>query len=725
MSAPVSDIKKIFLHLFACFLAVSPAAMAQTPASTRAQDQTEVVRVYTDLVQTDVMVFDKAGNFVNGLRREDFDLRIDGKVRPIDFFEQVTVGTANEESQLTAARGASSTNKAGILAPSPLDRGRTIFFYVDDLHLDLGSLNATRKTITDFIDKEMSQNDEVAITSASGQIGFLQQLTDNKTVLRNALQRIKHRPYSVRDFERPPMTEYQALLIDSYDRDVTEFFIQEVLRLNPGISREQAESQVRSRSTVLLQQAARVTSNTLIGLESLIRSSSKLPGRKLVFFLSGGFFLDNRNSDVIGKLRRITSAAARSGAVIYSMDARGLVASLQDASTEAAFDVSGRLARASLGELNASQDGLNALAKDTGGRPIFNTNALGTGLTRALKETSVYYLLAWKPDQETQKAGKFRSIEVKLTGRPDLVVRVRRGFFDVDPAPSANKAKEERTSAKTPEAQLGQAMASPYPERGIPVSLSLNYLFTPDRGMMLSTTMHITTEFLSFNLESGKQRATVRIGGLVLNEKGQAGANFSEAINVSRAAQEPLRGSGENIGYSHQLFLSPGLYQVRVGARDERSGRTGSAHSWVEIPDLASRHLALSSVIIGAGLQPTVSNSSGNGETAPDPGKVSIDRHFRRNADLRFLVFAYNATRSPSDSKPDLAIQVQILRENQPVVTTSLKKIATENVDLDRVPYAADISLANLPPGRYVLQVTVIDRVSKTSASQQARFDIE
>lgn len=723
MSAPISAIKKIFLYLLACFLPVSPAAMGQTPSGSPTQDQTEVVRVYTDLVQTDVMVFDKAGNFVNGLRREDFELRIDGKVRPIDFFEQVTVGTANEESQLTAARGASSTNKAGTLAPNPVDRGRTIFFYVDDLHLDLGSLNATRKTITDFIEKEMSQNDEVAIASASGQIGFLQQLTDNKTVLRNALQRIKQRPYSGRDFERPPMTEYQALLIDSYDREVTAFFVQELIRMNPGMSADQAQSQIRSRSHILLQQAAQITANTLFGLDSLIRSSSKLPGRKLVFFLSGGFFLDNRNSDVIGKLRRITSAAARSGTVIYSMDARGLVASLQDASTEGAFDVSGQLARASLGELRATQDGLNALARDTGGRPIFNTNALGTGLSRALKETSVYYLLAWKPDQETQKAGKFRSIEVKLIEKPALTVRVRRGFFDVDPATDAIKVKEEKPAEKTPEAQLRKAIGSPYPERAIPISLSLNYILSPDRGLMLATSMHIPSEFLSFSLEDGKQKATVRIGGLVLNDRGQAGANFTEGINVSRDSANPLKGSGENVSYTHQIFLRPGLYQVRVAARDERSSRTGSAHSWIEIPDLASHHLALSSLIIGARRLPVVTNTSGNGQ--PDSANISIDRQFQRNSDIRFLVFTYNAARAPSDSKPDLAIQVQVLRENQPVVTTALKKIGTENADLDRLPYAADLSLAGLPPGRYLLQVTVIDRVSKTSASQQTRFEIE
>ena len=56
--------------------------------------------------------------------------------------------------------------------PVPLDRGRTVFFYVDDFHLDLSGANAARKVITRFIDAEMSENDEAVITSASGTAGI-------------------------------------------------------------------------------------------------------------------------------------------------------------------------------------------------------------------------------------------------------------------------------------------------------------------------------------------------------------------------------------------------------------------------------------------------------------------------------------------------------------------------------------------------------------------------
>jgi VWFA-related protein len=729
MIAPRSNIKKTSMIVVALLLALTATTFAQDNQNPKPPQQEDVVRVYTDLVQTDVMVFNKEGRFVNGLKREDFDLKIDGKVRPIEFFERVTAGSGNEEAQLSAARGSSSSpNKANPIGPSPLDRGRTVFFYVDDFHLGPGSLAATRTLIAHFIEEDMGQNDEAAITSASGQIGFLQQLTDNKAVLRAALRRLAFRSYSVRDVERPPMTEYQALLIDQRNRDVIDYFVQEILRNYPGISREVAESMVRGRASAILNQASSVTTNTLIGLESLIRSSSKLPGRKLVFFISDGFLLNNGNSDSLGKLQRITSAAARSGVVIYSMDARGLVASLTDASTEIAFDPTGRLQSASHGELFASQDALNALARDTGGKPILNTNALEPGMARALQETSVYYLLAWKPERAVLDQGRFRRIEVRVIGKPELVIPVRRGFFDVQPAPVAGKdkeAKNQKPEQETPEAKLREAILAPYPDHGIPTSLNLNYIFVPDKGFMLSVSMQLATEFVSFSPQDGKQQAVVNVAGSIYNDAGQPGGHFSDQLKVTAPSTDASKDGAHDFVYTYPIFLKPGLYQVRVGAQDEKSGHVGSTQSWVEIPDLTSHQLALSSLIAGERTQPTLDNASATNITLSDQVRLSISRHFRRNSYLRFLVFVYNAARA-SDSKPDVALQIQMLRDGQPVITTALRKVSTEGARaLERLPYAADVSLEGLPAGLYLLQVTAIDRVSRTSASQQMRFEIE
>src|SRR5207253_2784847 len=169
-----------------------------------------------------------------------------------------------------------------------------------------------------------------------------------------------------------------------------------------------AEQEVHARALSILQIAAAATTITLSTLKKLIENSRIVSGRKLLFFISDGFLLDSRNSDAHDRLRQITSASAASGFVIYSIDARGLTTGMTDASTVSAFDPSGRVMHGGAGELMATQDGLNSLASDTGGRAFFNSNLLSAAVTTALKESSVYYLLAWRPENDEQRTSKFR-----------------------------------------------------------------------------------------------------------------------------------------------------------------------------------------------------------------------------------------------------------------------------------------------------------------------------
>ena len=703
-------------------LAVWPLAHAQTttpPPPPKSQD--DVVRVYTELVQTDVMVFDRQGRFVDGLTKENFELRIDGKPRPIEAFEMIAAGS-DEESQLAAARGATGIN---LKRPVPLDRGRIVFFYVDDFHMDLAGMAAAKKLIKAFIEKEMGQNDQAAIASATGQIGFLQQLTSDRTILNLAMDRLIPRSYSVRDSDRPAMTEYDAVLIDRMDREIFEFFVIETMRANPGINRDAAGHMVRARATSMLSQAARFNENSLSGLEKLVQSAKNLPGRKVLFFLSGGFLVENQRSNSITKLRDITNASAKSGVVIYSMDTRGLVATLHDASVDRPFDPSGRLSRSQLGELSATQDGMNALAVDTGGKAIFNTNDLKQGLAPAMKETSTYYLLAWKPDAEAQKQRKFRNLEVKLINRPELNVRVRKGYFDLDPpAPVAAKNAPQPSKPISAPAKLRESIMAPYPERSLPILLSADYYDVAGKGPLVSTAILVPGEFLVFGEQpDGKIQAIVDLSGVYYDDKGNAKLSFIERIVTTAPDLERARSYSTDFTFTYPARLTPGLYQVRVAARDDKSGKTGSAHAWIEIPDLAKKKLAMSTLLLGERTQAMMNNVSAPGDVSPVA--LSASHRFSRESTLRFLIFAYNTVVSSTDQKPDVAVQVQVIRDDQPVITTALRKVTTDGVtDLARLPYAAEIPLRALLPGRYQLQVSVIDRVAKQSTTRQTHFDV-
>src|SRR5207302_852193 len=150
----------------------------------------------------------------------------------------------------------------------------------------------------------------------------------------------------------------------------------------------------------------------------------------------------------LGRIKRITDAAGRAGVVIYTLDARGIIGESLDVTNNRPIDSEGLTVSSTIGEITSSQDGLNALAGDTGGKAFRNTNApMSEWVDKVLDETANYYLVAWRPDTEEQKRGKFNHIEASIVGRPDLTVRLRSSYFKSAPLPILSLKK---TTEKDP-----------------------------------------------------------------------------------------------------------------------------------------------------------------------------------------------------------------------------------------------------------------------------------
>ena len=716
---------RILILLLVASCALAAQISGQTPKPSQPQQPDDVIRVNTELIQTGVMVFDQQGHFVDGLQRGQFELNVDGKPQPISFFEQVKAGTAKEMAQLTAINGRPPAEKTVPINDSP---GRTIVFFIDDLHLSLDSLGRTRRTLAQFIDQEMTDDDRVAIASTSGDIGFLQQFTDNKSVLRAATGRLTQHPYKVGDMTdvTTPMTEYMALTIERKDDPgVLEFYIDECLRAAYPLkyTRAACEVQVKSRARLMLLQAASVILNTYSSLESLMRSSEQMSGRKLVFLISDGFLLDTgpRNADPRGKLSQITDAARRAGVVIYTIDARGLFSGQLDATNNIPFDKQNRLESAALRAGPAQQDALNAIAGDTGGRALRNTNYFDKWVTKVLDETSNYYLLAWRPDSEEQTALNFKNITARVIDHPEYTVRLPRGFFRSRPAP-ASPTTAVVDVPKQPHQELQQALTALYPKHETPLALSAVFLDTPEHGPVLTASVRVANETLAYAGPEGKQVAAVDVVGVVVNDRGKQTSTFQTRLNINAT---PATGTAQDNSatiYNYRVPITPGLYQVRIATRDTKSGQVGSAQQWIEIPDLSLHRLSLSSLLLG--LQ-SVGGTKDNAAGAPQV-QFSTDHHFARNSHLNFMTFIYNAA-SGQDGKspPNLWLQARLLRSGQVVKTTPMKSVPVAAQDFVRIPFLGEIALDAIPSGPYILEIVVDDQIARTTISQRTKITVD
>jgi VWFA-related protein len=765
-----------------CLFLCASAPAQQQPGRPAPAREDEVVRITTELVQTDVAVFDKRGRFVEDLRPEQFELQVSGRTQPIIFFERVTAGSRAEESQLAAAasrgRAADKATEAnGAADAGRPERGRLIFFFVDDLHLSGASVSRAREALQRYVERGMNPEDQVAIVSASGQIGFLQQLTDNPTVLRAAVKRLGFRQNPEAYTGKTQISEYAASqVLDTGNRELYAYLLESTKleqQMGPGsrhgdhrlAASYSAAPYLRNRLRQLRAQGEMLTAGTLDALRGLMLSSGALPGRKLVFFLSDGFVLNTRNVAALETLRGVTDEAARAGAVVYTLDLRenelsGLGSGV-DASTNNYIDLSARRSALTFGELAATREPLQLIADQTGGRAVLNSTPLDEVVQQALRETADYYLLAWRPDAaEQREAGA--QLKVSVKGHPEWRVRLRAASFRVpaaeskQPAESKKPAQQTQTDAareskagaterageskqagaegggvkagesslkvaetKANDGELLAALGSLYPRRELPVALSVGYLDTGEQGTVLNISMQLGRTAFDFDSAGDKSKALVDVAGAAIDDRGQFGS-FKQLLTVTPDPAEPE--ASRPVIWHQRLRLKPGLYQVRVALRDRATGRVGGAMQWVEIPDISKGDFALSSIFLGERGVETA--SAEGGVSKPRPVVVDVDHRFARGGVLRFQTYVYNAARAGGSEGRDVQIQAQVFRGPTPLVNTQPSKVPV-TADPARLPFWSELSLEQLPPGRYVLQVTATDRTTNRTAVERVGFYVE
>jgi hypothetical protein len=345
--------------------------------------------------------------------------------------------------------------------------------------------------------------------------------------------------------------------------------------------------------------------------------------------------------------------------------------------------------------------------------------------------------LAWRPEPaQGGGAPKYQRIEVGVRGRSDLKVIVRHGFYNMTPPPPATRADKKKDEKKDEKKQeeasesakqspavrdLFEAMRAPFPRAALPTTMAVGYFHDPKAGTVLTTSVEIDRNALTYK-EGERRHADFDVIGAVIDDHGKTVGQFGQRLTVTPNPAIPA--SQQHVVYSFQSPLAPGLYQVRAAARDSQSGRTGSAMRWIEVPEVGPKRITLSSIFLGE-REPGERPDAVKAEDIPRSVLLSVGRHFRRSSFIRFLTFVYNAAPAAA-SQPDVALQIQIFRDDQPVFTAPLTRLRSEGAtDITHLPYMAELNLGDFPAGRYSLQITAIDRTTKTSASQRANFVIE
>ncbi|MFN7931475.1 MAG: VWA domain-containing protein, partial [Blastocatellia bacterium] len=517
------------------------------------------LRIKTDLVQIDVAVKDQKGNLVRTLRREDFEILEDGKPQPITHF---ALGSTKQHAVYLSAESAKPKNGATTL-PTAIQSGRYIVLAIDDYHLAAENLVAVKLSLTQFIERELAPDDQVALVVTSGALGLYQQFTRERAALLRAVNRLSlQNRTTAQSSGVPNITDYQAELIDQNDTSALQTALEEIsLRRGRGLGsapdrrgisnpRAPDEAVVRSKARAIVQENARYTAVTLSTLEKTIRGLRDLPGRKVMVLLSDGFFSAGVRTYTPFDFRFITDAATRAGVVIYTLDARGLVAkptmgSAADQGVVPVTRVPQARPRMTQGEIGARQEGLFVLARDSGGIPFFNNNDLGLGLRRVLDDTEAYYVLAYEPTNATND-GRFRKIEVRIAAHPEFKVQTRAGYFAPTALAETAEAKKPdgKGAKKAPApsietAAMQAALSALVPLRSIPLEAATHFLYTPQTGPLALLTARFAATTIGAETQQNQPATVLDIAGVIFSESGKPVSNFSQsfALKANEKAQ--------------------------------------------------------------------------------------------------------------------------------------------------------------------------------------------
>lgn len=568
----------------------------------------EVIDV--NVINVEVYVTDKAGNPVKGLKKGDFELFEDGRKVEVTNFDAID----RELVQIAAAPvapqpPASAAPAAPQTSPIAPEERLNLVVYVDNFNLRPTTRAKVLQGLRDFLQKQLAPGDQVMlVTNDLGGPRVRVPFTADPATLTAGLDEIGRLSANGGEIDRSRRTTFETIM--NLHRMAYESPIdlvpcdRELARLAHGFASS-------SRQEVL---------RTLGAMKLMVNSLAGIPGRKALLHVSDGIPL-TPGEEMFQLLIELcggagaTSGFGDSGSIdaLPTFDAREIGPQAYQAASEGPLDaqsystaneltaltahanahqvtlytlqasglVAGGDADSPLGDArylqfptirSTIQDNLQgslfALANETGGRPLFNTNDFAQALTRMREDFSSFYSLGYSSPR--QGDGRQHRIEVKVK-KPGLRVRHRTGYRD--------KSSLERTADRTLAAVLHGVEDNP-----LDITVQIGEQTPADKGQF-SVPLQLKIPLFKLAVLNREETFEGSLRLFVVTKDKDGG------LSPLRQVQVPLRiprgqvltAMGQYYVYTLTLTMPPGEQQVAVAVRDELAASTSFLSRSVQV----------------------------------------------------------------------------------------------------------------------------------------------
>jgi VWFA-related protein len=520
-----------------------------------------------------VVVTDKEGKPVSGLKREDFQVQENGKDQKVASLEEI------KPSAAPLSRPPTPGNEISNQTSADATPRRLVIIALDLLNTPFLDQTRARRALLEHLSESIEPDclyQLLAIEDTG--VRILHDYTQDTALLVAALKSVGTR------FPANQTVDAEALRHISTDAGITTVPATPFDPRPTGGDRPDSKAltdfvSANAEHAYAQRKATDAVSSTLQAFLQIGQRASGLPGRKSLIWITGSFpfSIDPGTASVNEGLpfdayQHTMQLLEQQLISVYPVDARGLVSTEPDASahlnrrndvfgSQQSRDASNRL----LDTLNT----MRAFADMTGGRAYVNTNDTRGAIHEAAQDGSDYYMLSYAVDKSNRQQG-WRKISVKVG---NYHVRARHGYFltrtTLDPLTSTGY-------------DMDNALKSPFDYTGLPLRVTLNQPVATGDKRKVTFAMIMPPKSATVDNADGNH-LHVDIAYAVWTSTGQdaahKGTNYDLKLNPAQLQMVETQG----LGYGDTIELAPGAYQLRLVVRDDLTGQMGSVQAPLEL----------------------------------------------------------------------------------------------------------------------------------------------
>jgi VWFA-related protein len=473
------------------------------------------------LVVLDVVVTDKAGKSVDGLTARDFQIFEDGNLQRIRTFEPPSVHAL---PPVSAAAGQSVVFDPA--QPASFGHSPVNILVLDQLNTHFADSSFARRSLHDYL---------------ASQPVLLPQPTTLLTVYDD---------------------HFKQLQAFTRDRDV----LLRALAAAPAKYPWKLEVNGKAEFGPIER-----LDQSLRALEEIAQSYARIPGRKSLLWVGGGFPTINPTTidgddaqEVKNALRHVTDVLMDTHVTLYAVDPSSTAAGMTEITDSSQMEFvqdAGDALTGSFDPFGASND-FNRLGPVTGGRVVRGKNDIALQIASSIDLGSRFYTIAYSPASSSEAAAQYRKIRVVCL-RPGLTTATRDGYY-------ASETPLE-TSSVTAAYDLTTAAESALPLNGLRV--------VAEAGTARNAyIVRASAANLAWKpKDDGSAAASVYLVAASLDAKGKMLGYTMHGMTANAKPGANLNDPGKMASFAFNVQPLPKAVTLRFIVRDNLTGLMGSA----------------------------------------------------------------------------------------------------------------------------------------------------